>query len=159
MTNISQVKTKIIQPMLNMLPAVYNTQAAANLLAYTFLAESNGGEYIVQLNGGPAIGPFQMEPATHDDCWSNFLDFRSNLAAVGRHVACGSVPTPQQMAANWIYAAFMCRVKYIRAAAPLPAANDPFGIVTYWKTAYNSALGAGTIDQFHIDKANQAISA
>ena len=33
-----------------------------------------------QLGGGPALGLFQMETATHDDCWNNFLKFRKGLA-------------------------------------------------------------------------------
>lgn len=33
-----------------------------------------------QLGGGPALGLFQMETATHDDCWNNFLKFRVQLA-------------------------------------------------------------------------------
>lgn len=157
--NLTQVKTKIIQPVLTMLPAQYNTQAAMNLLAYTFLAESGGGADIAQIGGGPALGPFQMEPATHDDCWVNFLDYNGQLGIVGRHLACGAVPNSQQLAGNWSYAAFMCRVKYIRSPLPMPAANDPVAIATYWKTAYNTAGGAGVIDADHIALAQQAIAA
>lgn len=159
MTNLTQVKTRIIQPMLNLLPAQYNTQAAANLLTYTFLAESGGGEYIVQLSGGPALGPFQMETATHDDCWVNFLDYQAALAVVGRALACAGAPGAAQMAGNWSYAAFMARVKYIRAPGALPAANDPVGLVGAWKAIYNSALGAGAVDASHIAMAQQAIAA
>lgn len=145
--------------MLNMLPARFSSQAAANLLAYTFLAESGGGEYVAQIGGGPALGPFQMETATHDDCWVNYLDFQKALVVVGRALACGSVPSAPQMAGNWSYAAFMARVKYIRAPQALPAANDPAGLVGAWKTIYNTAGGAGAIDASHIALAQQAITA
>ena len=158
-TNLTQVKTRIIQPMLNLLPAKWNTQAASNLLAYTFLAESGGGQYIAQLGGGPAIGPFQMETATHDDCWKNFLGFQMVLSAVGRNLACGAVPGAAQMAGNWSYAAFMARVKYIRAPGALPAACDAEGICNYHKTVYNTAGGATVVDAAHIAMAEQAISA
>ena len=159
MTNITQVKTLIIQPMLDLLPARWNSQAANNLLAYTFLAESNGGEYIAQLGGGPAIGPFQMEPATHDDCWSNFLNNQMLLSAVGHNLACGGTPGSAQMAGNWSYAAFMARVRYIRSPLTLPVADDAAGIVRYWKVVYNTAGGAGLIDAAHIALAEQAIAA
>jgi hypothetical protein len=160
MTNVSQVKNKIIQPMLNMLPNQYNTASAANLLAYTFMAESNGGEYIVQIGGGPALGPFQMEPATHDDCWINFIDYQKPpLAAIGRQLACGGVPSAGQMTGNWLYAAFMARIKYIRSPLEMPLSTDATAIVSYWKAIYNTSGGAGQIDQSHINMAQQAIGA
>jgi len=157
--NLTQVKTRIIQPMLNLLPSVWNNQAACNLLAYTFLAESGGGQFIAQIGGGPAIGPFQMETATHDDCWTNYLSFNPELARVGRLLACGGVPSAPQMAGNWSYAAFMARVRYIRSPLALPAAGDAVGIVTAWKNIYNTAGGAGVIDAAHIALAEQAIAA
>ena len=157
--NLTQVKTRIIQPMLNLLPLVWNSQAACNLLAYTFLAESGGGQYIAQLGGGPAIGPFQMETATHDDCWTNYLAFNPELANVGRSLACGGVTGAAQMAGNWSYAAFMARVKFIRSPGALPAADDAPGIVRYWKVVYNTAGGSGAIDAAHIALAEQAIAA
>ena len=158
-TNLTQVKTRIIQPMLNLLPAKWNTQAAANILAYTFLAESGGGQYIAQLGGGPAIGPFQMETVTHDDCWTNFLHYQMILSSVGRNLACGAVPSAAQMAGNWSYAAFMARVKYIRSPLALPAANDAAGICNAHKAIYNTAGGATVVDAAHIALAEQAISA
>src|SRR5258708_26545125 len=45
----------------------------STLFPYTTLFRS-------QLGGGPAVGLFQMEPTTHDDCWTNFLNFRPVLA-------------------------------------------------------------------------------
>jgi hypothetical protein len=33
-----------------------------------------------QMGGGPARGFFQMELATHNDIWQNFLKFRKELA-------------------------------------------------------------------------------
>lgn len=159
MTNLTQVKNSIIQPVLDTLPSALTSPAALNLLAYTFLAESGGGEYVTQLGGGPALGPFQMEPATHDDCWRNYLDYEPVLADAGRRLACGSAPTAQQLAGNWLYAAFMCRIKYARSPLSLPAANDAAGLVAYWKQIYNSALGAGAADTAHAALAEQAIAA
>lgn len=159
MTNLTQVKTRIIQPVLNALGPLWDSQAAANLLTYTFLAESGGGQNIVQLGGGPALGPFQMEPATHDDCWANFLAYQQELAAIGKQLACGGNVGSSQMVGNWSYAAFMARVRYIRAPQALPAPNDAAGIANYHKTVYNTSLGATVVDAEHIAWAQQAIAA
>ncbi|MDX1428656.1 MAG: hypothetical protein R3282_00145, partial [Rhodothermales bacterium] len=54
-------------------------RASEELLLGTAIQESLL-EFRRQLGGGPARGLFQMEPATHDDCWENYLNFRRSLA-------------------------------------------------------------------------------
>ena len=56
-----------------------DSQAARELLLGTALQET--GLRNIQQVGGPALGYFQMEPATHDDIWENFLAYRPDLAA------------------------------------------------------------------------------
>ncbi len=103
-----------------------------------------------QLGGGPAVGLFQMEPTTHDDCWTNFLDFRPVLAGkVKRTLEAGQQAVAATLKVNDRYAAAMCRVRYLRAPAPMPAANDVDGLANYWKLHYNTPLGAGTPQEFH----------
>ena len=41
----------------------------------TAAVESRMGTYLRQI-GGPALGIWQVEPATHLDCWDNWLDYR-----------------------------------------------------------------------------------
>jgi hypothetical protein len=102
-----------------------------------------------QLGGGPALGLFQMEPATHDDCWTNFLTFRSELAQnVARTLNTGEQLVAATMVSNDRYAAAMCRVRYLRAPAALPAANDLRSIAEYWKRHYNTPAGRGTPEEF-----------
>jgi hypothetical protein len=102
-----------------------------------------------QLGNGPAVGLFQMEPATHDDCWVNFLDFRPGLANLVRAtLAAGEQPVASTMVNNDRYAAAMCRVRYLRAPGALPAADDVAAIAGYWKLHYNTPLGAGTPPEF-----------
>jgi hypothetical protein len=112
-----------------------------------------------QLGNGPAVGLFQMEPATHDDCWTNFLKFRAGLAdLVKSTLAAGEKPVAESMVNNDRYAAAMCRVRYIRAPGALPAANDVAAIAAYWKLHYNTPLGAGTPPEF-IAKWGQFVNA
>jgi hypothetical protein len=158
-SDLRQIKQHIIRPTLAEMSPHHNTSSAVNLLAFTFLKESNGGRYVMQLGGGPAIGPFQMEPATHDDCWRNFLVYQPDLARIARSFARGSTESAEQMAGNWYCGCFMARIKYIRDSAPLPAHNDAKGIVEYWKRVYNTHLGAGRVDAATIALARVAIAA
>jgi hypothetical protein len=102
-----------------------------------------------QLGGGPALGLFQMETATHDDCWNNYLKFRTRLAnRVKQTLDPGQEARATLMKVNDRYAAAMCRVRYMRVAAALPAGNDIEAMANYWKEHYNTPLGAGTPEEF-----------
>jgi hypothetical protein len=129
------------------------TLAAGGLAAEQLLLGTGIQESLLihrqQLGGGPALGLFQMETATHDDCWKNYLKFRSDLGnRVKQTLDAGQQPLAQTMKVNDRYAAAMCRVRYMRVSAALPAANDIEGMANYWKEHYNTALGAGTPEEF-----------
>jgi len=112
-----------------------------------------------QLGNGPALGLFQMEPATHDDCWNNFLKFRFDLAAkVKQTLDPDEEAAPVAMKMNDRYAAAMCRVRYVRVAEALPAQDDIDAIANYWKKHYNTLLGAGKPEEF-LDKWPQYVNA
>jgi hypothetical protein len=102
-----------------------------------------------QLGGGPALGLFQMETATHDDCWNNYLKFRTRLSdRVKQTLDPGQEARATLMKVNDRYAAAMCRVRYMRVAAALPVGNDIEAMANYWKEHYNTPLGAGTPEEF-----------
>lgn len=128
--------------------------AAEQLLLGTALAESGLTER-VQWGGGPARGLFQMEPATHDDIWANFLRYRSPLATAIRALA-GPAATPSAalMEQNDAYACAMARAHYLRVRAALPPAGDQAGMAAYWKAHYNTPGGKGTVA--HYDAAWQS---
>lgn len=146
--DVGQVKKLIIGPVLDALPEKYNSTAACNLLAGTMLVESSG-IYLQQLGGGPALGIYQMEPATHDDCWTNFLSFPANaeVAGVISAMLAGLPPKLDQLMSNLFYATAMARIKYWRAPDPLPGYNDAIGLANYHKNFYNTAGGATVISQ------------
>lgn len=118
------------------------SRAAEDLLMGTAAVESKLGTYLVQLSNGPAKGVFQMEPATHDDIWDNFLSFRpelvqdilSSLGLVWR-------PGASRMVWDLRYAAIMARMHYLRVPEKLPSSVR--GQAEYWKKYYNTALGDG----------------
>ena len=124
------------------------------LLLGTALQES-GLKHLRQLANkdgtrGPALGYFQMEPATHDDIWMNFLNFRPALAARARAAAGQAVgrPKAERMVESHLYAAVMARLRYRRAPGKLPAAGDVKGMGAYWKAHYNTVLGKGRAAEF-----------
>jgi hypothetical protein len=128
-------------------------EAAVQLLAGTCAQESGMGSNLKQVSG-PALGLFQIEPATHADIHNNYLRFHSDLASKIYSVCgmawqnIGTIPWDELLVYNLRYAACMARVKYYRTSAPLPALNDIEGQANYWKTIYNTAGGAGETNDY-----------
>src|SRR3546814_18753812 len=78
MINPRDLCQEVIRPTLEKLDLY--SPAAANLLLGTALTESTiGGATCLVQKGGPALGIYQIEPATHLDCWRNFLVYRDGL--------------------------------------------------------------------------------
>jgi hypothetical protein len=122
--------------------------AAEELVLGTALQES--GLLYLHQQGGPALGFFQMEPATHDDIWANFIEPDDILYQEmnGLIARVGGLTLEQdrlnQLVGNAFYAAAMCRLLYRRVAEPLPAAGDLAGQAAYYKAHYNTPEGAAT---------------
>lgn len=145
MLNILQFRLNVVRPVLEAIGS--HSAAAENLVIGTALQESNL-HYLRQLADGPARGLYQMEPATHDDIWENYLTYRGELA--GR-VSAFLVPERDridQLVWNLAYATALCRVHYRRVPEPLPDATDIGGMAAYWKQHYNTPLGKGTVEEF-----------
>jgi len=124
-----------------------HSDAAVALLLGTAAQESAFGTYIRQI-GGPALGVFQMEPATERDTWQNYLTFRIKLQEV-IFEACGVTQAdPWALETNLAYQVIMARIHYRRVSEPLPAADDIPALARYWKQNYNTPEGRGTELEF-----------
>jgi hypothetical protein len=137
------------------------TQSASDLMVGTALIESNLGAEVVQHGGGPALGPFQMEPNTLDSLWENFIKYRPNLLASVKEASgvqdlkIDSLPDDDLLTENWYFAAAMCRVKYLDSPGIIPTfescLNDPnryaINLAGYYKDNYNTAKGACTLER------------
>ncbi|WP_216670973.1 hypothetical protein [Mangrovicoccus sp. HB161399] len=146
--------TQVIEPVLCRLTEIPFSAAAAQLLLGTALHESGGLKFRRQLGSGPARGLFQMEPATHNDLWKNFLAFKKPLAAeVEALLSAPGADKVAELETNDNYAAAMARVHYWRAPAALPKAGNTTGQATYWKRYYNTPLGKGTPKKYLDDYA------
>jgi len=130
--------------------------AAEQLLLGTALVESDL-LHRRQHRGGPARGLFQMEPATHDDIWENFLKYRLPLAeSIRSLMTFPDVDQYQELEQNDRYSCAMARIHFFRAPAALPRAGDVEEMARYWKQYYNTPLGAGRVSKF-IEKWNQVM--
>ena len=148
MLDVKQFVEYIIRPTLKEIG--YYSEAAENLLIGTAVQESHL-VYIQQIKG-PAVGVYQCEPNTYNDMWENYINYRSPLTQNLRSIASKRYSTTdidvKELHGNLNYATAICRVHYMRVSEPLPDANDVQGMAAYWKRYYNTALGAGSIDQF-----------
>ena len=140
--DIHTIKWGLIAPTLEKIGLYSDT--ALNLVTGTGLVES-GYRVTTQSGGGPALGWFQMEPATHDDIWRNYLVYRPELgkrlhSILGVSQNTGIFPSAHLLQTNPAYATAMCRVKYLRVPAPLPPNNAQY-LSLYHKRYYNTMQG------------------
>ena len=148
MVDLQQFRDIIVIPTLQVLDL--HSDAAVELLLGTAIQESRI-MYLKQLGGGPALGFFQMEPATHADIWDNYLKYNRDLQVKVSLTASrdpDTRPPAILLASNLWYAAAMCRVHYWRRPEALPQAGDVEGMAAYWKEHYNTYLGAGTEEEY-----------
>jgi hypothetical protein len=144
MLDAAQLKQLIIKPALTDLNLY--SEEAATLLLFTCAVESVGGTYIHQVNG-PALGIYQMEPATYNDIWVNFIAHRQALKLQLLHNFNAPVmPDELRMIYDLRFATAMARLHYLRIPEDLP---DPtfHTMWEYYKRYYNTAKGKA--DQEH----------
>ena len=150
-------QTKVVDAALRNL-GLYG-EGMADLLLGTALHESGGFKWNKQRGGGPARGYFQMEIATHDDIWANYLKYHKLLAgAVKKMVPAKQEATAQLMLTSDLYAAAMAAVHYKRKGVAVPSKYTVEDLAKLWKKSYNTLAGAGTTDEFVADWNNYAKS-
>ncbi len=146
--NAKQLREYIVRPALK---SINQWSENAEALVMGTASQESHLKYIKQLGNGPALSFFQMEPATHDDIWDNYLNYRPALAELVCNViefGDEGIPTANRLLWDMRYAAIMCRIHYRRVAQMLPDAHDVWGLAAYWKKHYNTEQGAGTEQEF-----------
>ena len=152
MINAKHLREFIIRPTLK--DAGLWSQGAENLLMGTAAVESNMGTYLRQLNAGPALGVYQMEPATHDSLWDHYLRYRRPLREYAESISPNKGGRHEQLVYDLRYATFMTRIKYLGDRNPIPGGDEFEELAAYWKRVYNTHLGAGTVEDFLIKYKN-----
>lgn len=139
MLNIAQFESVILQPTLDKLQSY--SESAIELLKFTCAAESRGGTYLVQVKG-PALGIYQMEPATYNDIWVNYLAHRNDLTTILALTLDNPLPSQaNRMVYDLQLATAMARLHYKRVNEPLPAKGDVEGLFDYYKKYWNTEKG------------------
>ena len=155
--NPQQLYDYIIKPTHEYMGGSYASKEANFLSLCTAAIESNCGEYIKQRNG-PALGIWQMEPATHNDIWENcdacYDDLGQSVIKLALcnhegHIFNGEndlINSPK-------YACAMARLKYSMDHHPLPKLTgdnnvDSRAFFDYYKRVYNTELGASTFKKW-----------
>jgi hypothetical protein len=107
-------------------------------IGFDTAAQETQFEAVRQTGGGPALGPFQMEPATHLSLWENYIDYRPRTrAALLGLLGAQPVPPPAEiMLTNLPYAAAMMFCRYLDAPGEIPLDLD--GQADYYLRNYNA---------------------
>lgn len=147
MNKAKNFRSLVIKPVISKLGL--GGDAAEELLLGTAVQESLNFKYRKQTGGGPARGYYQMEPATHDDIWENFLKYRQDLAkSVTGFMSSENTDKHDELENNDKYATAMARVHYLRVPAQLPKKGDLTAQANYWKQYYNTPLGKGLPSEY-----------
>ena len=106
--------------------------------------------------GNPAIGFWQIEPATMNDMITNYIQYRShykkNLISLGMNF---EKDTIMSVMSNMAVQAALCRLHYRRDKDSIPSWDDLEAQGIYWKRVYNTVQGRGTVK--HFVKANEDV--
>lgn len=123
-----------------------NRKEVVELLLGTCAQESHLGKYRRQLGGGPALGIFQMEPATFNDIVNNYLIHRKSLHDKILEISCLKEFCSEDLVDNDVLSICMARTHYLRRTEAIPSSLQ--GQAEYWKKHYNTYLGKGTVEEY-----------
>ena len=141
---IKKAVNKIVKETLKRM-GLHSEEAVALIMA-TGAAES-GYRHLQQIKG-PALGFFQMEPATARDIMENYVIYRPKYKNALMTLGFDDADLDFCLFTNIAVQAAMCRLHYRRVPKPLPAIDDIGAQARYWKKYYNSHLGKGTVEHF-----------
>lgn len=145
-----QFRDLIVRPVLSLL-ALPSPHFSEHLLMGTAAQESRF-RYLKQLGSGPALGLFQMEPATFRDLWDRIV-LRSTVGREVQEFLVPGVAPLSQLVWNLHFACAMCRIHYYARSFSMPDLEvgkrpDPRVLGGIWKQHYNTAMGKGTVEEF-----------
>ncbi len=142
MFNIKQFREDIVAPTLGALQ-IRNANMA-ELLVFTCAVESAGGTYVRQIKG-PALGIYQIEPATFTDLFVNYVLRKPDIANLftlnlGMH----RMPQPEEVITNLSLATACTAMLYQYRKARLPADSKLTSeqLWDIYKPLYNTVKGA-----------------
>ena len=134
----------------------YSDDALA-LVVTTGMAESGYRALKGYGKNNPAIGFWQIEPATMYDMMRNYIiyraPYRKALEELGMKFKGDDIEI--SVMSNMGVQAALCRLHYRRDSKPIPSWDDLESQGKYWKRVYNTIKGRGTVK--HFIKANKDV--
>ncbi|WP_417451267.1 hypothetical protein [Kordiimonas sp.] len=130
-----------------------DSPAAEKLLMMTAAHESMGFRYRVQV-GGPALSYFQIEPATLEDLYVNYLSFRRGRQAMLDAYLPDGMSRTQALEQDDHYACAAARLLYARMPEALPDVADDMALAAYAKRNWNTSYGNATPEKYLDDFIN-----
>ena len=135
----------------------YSDDALA-LIVRTGMAESGYRALRGYGESNPAIGFWQIEPATLFDMMRNYILYRPQYRKVLEELGMEFKGDDIEMSvmSNMAVQSGLCRLHYRRDKDPIPSWDDVESQGKYWKRVYNTYKGRGTVK--HFVKANKDVS-
>ena len=148
MIKSDDLREHIVKPVLEALSAVDErlySDHAVELLMGTAAQESLLGFYLAQMGGGPGLGIYSIESATHHDVlrYLNRHDKADLKAVIERFT---NHMDDAALVGNLHYATAIARIKYWMIPDPMPETLE--GYADYWKVWYNTSEGDGTVAKY-----------
>lgn len=152
MINLLQLKDVIIVPSLRAIELY--SEEATEMLIMIAAWESKLGTYLKQ-EGGPALGPWMMEPKTHDEIWLRVMPDNIRLTSLlMNYLKMGMRPESSMLSYNLRYACCMARIFLKRIPVAIP--KRPEDMAEYAKKYWNTVSGKATPENY-LKSYNQAI--
>ena len=107
-----------------------------------------GFRYRTQVGGGPALSYFQMEPATLEDLYHNYLDYRPDLRSRLDAYLPSDMHRIDALKNDDRYACAAARLQYARMPEALPNVADDMALAAYAKRYWNTNAGKATPGQY-----------
>lgn len=148
--NTADFRQYILAPALELcadLASVPDTPYVRDLLVATCAQETHMGVYLHQTGRGHAVSIYQFEPATLEDLLKNFAS-QKRYAGLLQAVRVPAVAAEDEIIFNLRFATVCARLNYYRVREPLPKMTSFDTLWHYYKTYWNTELGAATAASF-----------
>lgn len=143
MFDITQFRDNIVTPSLELIQM--RSECMVELLVFTCAIESAGGTYVKQKNG-PALGIYQIEPATFTDLWVNYISRKPDIVNL-LSLNCNVHRMPEPHEVMWdLRIASICTALLYRYKKVTPTQKDEDYLWDLYKTHYNTPGGAAEKD-------------
>ena len=98
------------------------------------------------MGDGPAVSFWQIEPATINDIWVNYILYRKPLVQKAYELGFIEDEMDFSVMTNIGVAIFFTRIYYRRKPGAIPKTTEERA--EYWKKHYNTEQGKGTVKHY-----------